>query len=587
MLVEKLDLVALESRRTTGARLVSAVGMFVLLWLNLGILIGAIWVIAAFACESCTWLAGNPQALGQAPTTRQRLAFVVSGFAQTSVWSALAVLYWQTHQPALEIVAVAVLALQLLHASAFGFHTRVALVMMGGPPALWLFVLPILFCQYTGIQQITLGIGMGLTVIYAVNAARENFITMAALSRSELQLKEQTAAAVAANQAKSSFLAMMSHELRTPMNGVLGMAHALKTTALNGAQASHVGMLLKSGDSLLAILNDILDISKIEANKLDLESRPFDLRELGANVRDLWADVAQEKGVTLTYEFDPAAPVWVLGDPTRIRQIIINLISNALKFTTSGEVRLTVRPMAGDDGQRHLTTITVTDTGIGIAEDQAVRLFDPFTQATDSTYRLYGGTGLGLAICKRLAMMMGGDISAQSQPGQGSTFRLTLPLAETEAASAEIETATLSNLSSRRILVADDNAINLAVARAILEAAGAIVEVAADGVEALAALRAKAFDAVLMDIHMPNMGGIEAVSRIRAGEAGPKYTPVIALTADAMAGDHSKYARLGFDDTQSKPIRPAELIVAIAELLARPVPSGGPSVHAVARLSAG
>jgi signal transduction histidine kinase/AmiR/NasT family two-component response regulator len=580
---EKFDLVALEGRRTAGARVVTALGMSVLLSLNLGILVGAIWVIAAVGCEGCTWLVGAPQARGQTLTTRRRLLFVGSGWVQTTVWSTLAVLYWQTHQPALEIVAVAVLALQLLHASTFGFHTRATLLMMGAPPALCLLILPVLFGQYSGIPQITLGVGMSMTVIYAVNAARENFVTMASLESSELRLKEQTTAAVAANQAKSSFLAMMSHELRTPMNGVLGMAHALKTTSLNVNQASHVEMLLKSGDSLLAILNDILDISKIEANKMDIEINRFDLRALGARVYDLWAEVAREKGVTLIYEFDPATPVWVWGDPTRIRQIMINLVSNALKFTSSGEVRLAVRPMATDEAKGPQTEITVRDTGIGIADEQAARLFNPFTQASDSTYRQYGGTGLGLAICKRLATMMGGDISAKSRPGEGSTFRLTLPLPEAEEQAQEVETATLSDLSGRRILVADDNVINQAVARVILEAAGATVVVAADGVEALAALSASAFDAVLMDIHMPNMGGVEALTRIRAGDAGPKDMPVIALTADAMAGDQDRYARLGFDDTQPKPIRPVELIVAVAEVVAQHAPFAGFSVNMEAK----
>jgi signal transduction histidine kinase len=315
MLDEKLDLVALESRRTAVARVLSALGMFALLSLNLGIPIGTIWVIAALTCEGCTWSAAAPQARGQIPARWQRLFYAGSGLAQTIVWSALAVLYWQTSKPALEIVAVTVLAVQLLHASTFGFHSRLALFMMGGPPALCQFMLPLLFSRYAGVQQLTLGLGMSIPVIYAVNAARENFITMAALESSKLQLKVQISVAVAANQAKTAFLAMMSHELRTPMNGVLGMAHALKTTDLNASQASHVDMLLKSGDGLLTILDDILDISKIEADKFDLEIKPFDLRELGAHVYDLWVQIAQEKGVTLLYEFDPVSPAWVLGDP--------------------------------------------------------------------------------------------------------------------------------------------------------------------------------------------------------------------------------------------------------------------------------
>jgi signal transduction histidine kinase/DNA-binding NarL/FixJ family response regulator len=569
MFDDKLDVVALDGRRTVIARMTSAVGMAVLLGLNLGVVTAVIWLAAVVACESVTWLAANPQARGHAPTKGQRLFYAGAALVQTAAWSALCVLFWFTHQPALEIVAVAVLALQLLQASTFGFHSPLALLILGGPPALCQLILPTLFGDYSGVQQITLSVGMGLTVLYAVNAARANFATMAALERSEARLKEQTQAAIAANQAKSSFLAMMSHELRTPMSGVLGMAHALKTTDLKVNQASHVEMLIKSGDGLLSILNDILDISKIEANRLDLETRPFELRELGERVYDLWAEVAREKDVTLVYDFDSAAPPWVLGDPTRIRQIMINLVSNALKFTHSGEVRLAVRPVASALDEAPLIEIAVSDTGIGITEEQQTRLFESFSQADASTYRQYGGTGLGLAICDRLATMMGGDISVESRAGEGTKFRVRLALPPTEEPVEAAESSAPADLHGRRILVAEDNVINQTVARVILEAAGAIVEVAGDGAQALAALRSDRFDAVLMDIHMPNMDGLEAIARIRAGEAGPKDVPVVALTADAMAGDDAKFADLGFDDTQPKPIRPAELLIAIASLFAR------------------
>jgi signal transduction histidine kinase/ActR/RegA family two-component response regulator len=566
---EKLDIVARGGRKTAAARMASAVAMLVLLSLNLGLVVGVAWLLAAVGCESVNWIVSDPRPLGASQTMRRRFWFAGAAILQTSVWTALCVLFWFTHQPALEILAVAILALQLLQASTFAFHSPFALLLVGGPPAVCQFVLPTLFSAYSGPAQITMAVGMSLTVLYAITAARSNFATMAALEESERRLTEQTHAAVAANQAKSSFLAMMSHELRTPMNGVLGMAHALKTTKLKADQASHVEMLIKSGDGLLTILNDILDISKIEANKLDLEARPFDLRELGERVFDLWTEVAREKGVTLVYDFDAATPPWVLGDPTRVRQIMINLVSNALKFTPHGEVRLAVRPSASTGGGAERIEIAVRDTGIGITEEQQAHLFESFSQADTATYRQYGGTGLGLAICKRMAALMGGDISVSSRPGEGSEFSVTLALPPVDQPAVLAESPMTCDLRGRRILIAEDNVINQTVARVILEAAGASVDVAGDGEEALAALCIEPFDAVLMDIHMPNMDGVEAIRRIRAGEAGPPDMPVIALTADALAGDDARFTDLGFDDTHPKPIKPAELLMAIASLFAR------------------
>lgn len=372
------------------------------------------------------------------------------------------------------------------------------------------------------------------------------------------QLREQTDLALAANQAKSKFLAMMSHELRTPMNGVLGMAQAMKRSVLSHSQASQVDMILNSGKSLMSILNDILDISKIEAGKLELESATFDLLEMGRTVYDLWANVAASKGVKLSYEAEPGASLWVTGDPVRVRQILLNLVSNALKFTADGEVRMEIDQDPG--GVR----IRVSDTGIGISEDQQAKLFQSFTQADASTSRRFGGTGLGLSICKQLSELMGGDIALQSQEGVGSMFTVSLPLPPADAAT---ETATddeeTSHLAGLRFLVVDDHPINLAVATAILGSVGCDVTTAGDGMEALDALRTGAFDGVLMDMQMPRMSGAEALAEIRGGRAGRPDIPVIALTADAMSGADERLMNLGFDAVQLKPIDPTLLFRAI------------------------
>jgi signal transduction histidine kinase/ligand-binding sensor domain-containing protein/CheY-like chemotaxis protein len=378
------------------------------------------------------------------------------------------------------------------------------------------------------------------------------------------QLSEQTALALAANAAKSRFLAMMSHELRTPMNGVLGMAQALKLSTLTPEQMAQVEMILRSGDSLMTILNDILDVSKIEAGKLDLEVTAFDLIEVGQSVHDLWVHLASEKGVALTYEVDPETPRWVLGDPTRVRQIMLNLVSNALKFTHCGGVKIRIAP--------HIVgvRIDISDTGIGMTPEQQRRLFQSFTQADASTTRRFGGTGLGLSICKQLSELMGGDVSLISVVGEGSTFTVHLPLPAAEP--TDIRTDGDAPLCQRplaglRVLVADDNPINLAVARAILEAVGADITTAPDGVDALELLRSIAFDVVLMDLQMPGMDGAEAIAHIRAGRAGPTNVPVIALTADVVGGAKEALVRLGFDDAQAKPINAGTLLESIANVL--------------------
>jgi signal transduction histidine kinase/ligand-binding sensor domain-containing protein/ActR/RegA family two-component response regulator len=380
------------------------------------------------------------------------------------------------------------------------------------------------------------------------------------------QLSEQTTLALAASAAKSRFLAMMSHELRTPMNGVLGMAQALKLSTLTPEQMDQVEMILRSGDSLMRILNDILDVSKIEAGKLELEATPFDLIEVGQSVHDLWVHLATEKGVALTYEVDPDVPRWVLGDPTRVRQIMLNLVSNALKFTQAGRVKMRIASdMSG-------VRIEVSDTGIGMTPEQQRRLFQSFTQADASTTRRFGGTGLGLSICKQLSEMMGGDVRLISAVGEGSTFTVHLPLPTAAAPEVRPDVRSAPDrppLAGMRLLVVDDNPINLAVARAILEAVGADITTATDGSDALELLQSVCFDVVLMDLQMPRMNGSEAIAQIRAGRGGPATIPVIALTADVIGGADEALLSLGFNAVQTKPIDAGALIESIFKVLNR------------------
>jgi signal transduction histidine kinase/ActR/RegA family two-component response regulator len=556
LLDDSLDAAARDTRQTLVSRIVVGALAAGLIALNLGIPITVAWFCGLLAAEAWTWFATKRQAEGLPVGVAGRLNFLGALLAITLIWVVLAVLYWRTGETSLRMVALVLVASQLIHAQSFSFRSKLTLALNGLPPATALVVLPTFFGGFDAAAQITLACSLMLTLLYLISSAAANMRATSALERAQED-------AVAASRAKSTFLAMMSHELRTPMNGVLGMAFALKQTKLNRRQAEQVDMLIRSGDGLMAILNDILDISKIEAGKFELEEAAVDLRELGLRVHDLWTEVASAKGVALIYEVDPATPAWVTGDPTRIRQIMLNLVSNALKFTTTGEVRLTIRPTVKG------VELRVSDTGPGIPAEQQARLFQVFQQAEASTARRFGGTGLGLAICRQLSEMMGGKIELESRQGGGSTFRVLLPLAATEAPDASAEEAAFDGLAGMRVLVAEDNAINQAVARAVLEAAGIEAVIVGDGAEALEALGAEAFDAVLMDVHMPRVNGIEALGRIRAGETGDAAQPVIALTADAMAGEEAKLASLGFDRVQPKPIQPAALLTALAEVRAQ------------------
>jgi len=374
-------------------------------------------------------------------------------------------------------------------------------------------------------------------------------------------------AANAANIAKSQFLANMSHEIRTPLNGVLAMAEVMDRGELSGIQRERLTVVRQSGEQLLAVLNDVLDLSKIEAGKLELFEQDFDLERLAVSACDGFNAMAQEKGLGFEVEVTPEARGAWRGDPDRLRQIFANLVSNAVKFTAKGMV--SARFELADAGGLRLA---ITDTGIGIAQDKIGALFEKFTQADSSTTRQYGGTGLGLAICRELAQLMGGQISVMSEEGKGSTFIVELPFergSESAASPAPEAPTAEAQGGGVRVLAAEDNPVNQLVLKTLLSQIGIEPVMVADGVDAVAAWESGDWDVILMDVQMPRMDGPTATRFIRAREAaqGRARTPIVALTANAMTHQVAEYLAAGMDGFVPKPIEVGRLFEALETAL--------------------
>ncbi|MDP1825615.1 MAG: ATP-binding protein [Archangium sp.] len=396
----------------------------------------------------------------------------------------------------------------------------------------------------------------------------ETQASILALETQNGALLRAEAEAARASRAKSDFLATISHEIRTPLNGVTGMISLLRDETDPERLRDGLRIIQQSSDALLSVISDVLDFSKIESNRLELEAVPVSVEHTLRVVVELFQTTAAERGDDLELTIEPGVPPWIRGDPTRLRQVVLNLVANAVKFTAAGRVGLRASVAAGR------LAIEVADTGIGMSKEVRQRLFEPFVQADASTTRRYGGTGLGLVISRRLVEGMGGTLTVESEPGQGSCFTVSLPIEVAEAPAAPIAVQPRGP-ALRAVLVVEDNFVNQMVVVRLLEKLGHRVMVANDGAQGLALAEEHRFDLVLMDCHMPVMDGYDATRRMRArGD----LTPVFALTASVTTEDREQCLRAGMTGVLSKPLRIERLAEVLAGLPSRFLPGGASTI---------
>ncbi len=525
-----------------------------------------LWFVAVMLSQTLDWAVFRP--FRKRPDLEPGVGYLAGACATTAlsvvIYSAISAYLWFAGGEIGRVFAMVQIAGGLLHVSLHMHHARPILISAVAPHGTYFLSLPIITAIVTGDWRVLLvALGCLLYMSHLVVAVRQSSTTTGALRAANDAAQEARQRAEVASAAKSDFLAVISHEIRTPMNAVISAANLLRRTRLDGAQREHVSMLVDAGDVLMGLLNDVLDVSKIEAGKMELEVADMDVRARLTALRRLWEPRAMANGVRLVVRIAPEVPEAVRTDPLRVQQILFNLISNAVKFTSEGEITIA----AGWEAGR--LSVAVSDSGCGIPADRLGHVFNSFEQADAGTTRRYGGTGLGLSISRKLARMMDGDLTVSSVEGQGSTFTLSLPMeAVLHRASEPIQAAeTPGSLQGRSILAADDHEVNRRILRLLLEPHGCRLTLVENGAEALEAASVERFDAVLMDMQMPVMDGLEATRRLRSHPLNGD-TPVIALTANALDTHKTAWDQVGVHAFLTKPIDPVMLAATLAQACA-------------------
>lgn len=558
----------MDTHRLLPSRLISALVVSVVMTPALGLPTAVTWLACLLAGEVLARLATRRFRPGVAGSPLLRAAFVLAALPINITWSGLAAMLWLSDIADFKLAALAVWVGQIVYTQNFRHQPWTLIAVSGVAPLTSLIVFPFFFYDAQGIGPETARWGLLIVALSTINTMIANRAAARRMDELTNGLREERERALEATRAKSTFIAVTSHELRTPMNGLLGMAHALSRSDLNETQHEQVRLMIRSGDNLMQLLNDVLDLSRIEAGKVELTPAPFRLEETVRDVVDAWRDVAMVKNLAIALRFDADAPAWILGDALRIRQVLTNLISNALKFTTEGGVEVHVHCPGDEIDGRRAIVFAVRDTGPGVPPEATDRVFDSFTQADDTISRRHGGVGLGLTISRALARQMGGDLRLEpSETGACFMFSIRAPVTEPQLAADSAEDEREGAMTSIRVLMAEDNEINQLVVQTMLEATGLSLTVVDNGQAALDAMADGHFDCVLMDINMPVMDGISALEAIRSGAAGDPTLPVIALTASTMAGDRERFLEMGFNDHLGKPVKPAALINAIARAI--------------------
>ena len=530
----------------------------------------AAWAVAVAATQWWDWKCFKPfrAADGATPTREETIKAFAALFLATAAYSATSVYLWFWGGEAGKVFCVIQTCGGLLHVSLGLYKTRWMLVAAVTPHASYLLGLPLLSAllddRLPPESAAVIGVGGLLYLAHLVTAVRR-------ASSDNDAVRQERARAEEASRAKSDFLATVTHEIRTPMNAVVSAGVLLQRTPLTEEQAQHVKMLSNASEVLMGLLNDVLDLSKIEAGKMKLEEAEISLPESLKALETLWEAPARDKGLKLELSLSPNLPERVCVDPLRLKQILFNLLSNAVKFTDHGTVTLRARRVAEEAGL--MIAFEVQDTGCGIDPADIDRLFDSFEQADAGTTRRHGGTGLGLAISKRLARLMGGDLTVSSAVGQGSTFRLLLPAREQRAPVVEegyedeaVEAAVpavFQSASELSLLVAEDHEVNRRIVAMFLEPLGWRLTMVENGQEAVEAAKVERFDCILMDMQMPVMDGPDATRAIRAAGGPNATTPVVALTANALDHHRQVWAEVGVHAFLTKPIDPRVLTATI------------------------